>query len=352
MKALVLAGGRGTRLRPISHHLPKQLVPIANKPVLEYVLENVRALGVREVGVVVGTWADAVTDALGDGSRFGVRITYLRQERPLGLAHTVLLAKRFLAEDDFVMYLGDVMLLDGVTEAAERFADLRPSAHVVVREVPDPHAFGVVETGPGGIVRSLAEKPAHPRSDTVLVGVYFFTAAVHEAVASVSAGARGELEITDAVQWLVDHGHEVRASRYRGYWKDTGRTEDLLRCNREVLRGLEHGSLGEVDVASRVEGPVRLGRGSRVIRSEVVGPVVIGPGTVVQDSRIGPHTSIGADCTVLGCELADAIVLEGTPLSDLIGLRGAVLGGVGTASSVFGAPRGRKLMIANGGSED
>lgn len=351
MKALVLAGGRGTRLRPISHHLPKQLVPIANRPVLEYVLENVRALGVREVGVVVGERADAISDALGDGSRFGVRITYLRQERPLGLAHTVLLARRFLAEDDFVMYLGDVMLLDGVTEAAERFADLRPSAHVVVREVPDPRAFGVVETGPGGIVRSLAEKPEHPRSDTVLVGVYFFTAAVHEAVASVSPGARGELEITDAVQWLVENGHEVRASRYKGYWKDTGRTEDLLRCNREVLRGLDPASLGEVDGVSSVEGPVLLGPGSRVIRSEIEGPVAVGPGTVVQDSRIGPHTSIGADCTVLGCELADAIVLEGTPLADLIGLRGAVLGGVDTASSP-GGPGDRKLMIANGGSED
>lgn len=340
MKALVLAGGSGTRLRPVSDHLPKQLVPIANKPVLEYVLDNVRALGVREVGVIVGDRADAVSAALGDGSRFGLRIVYLRQESPLGLAHAVLRARSFLGGDDFVMYLGDVMLLDGVAEAAEEFAELRPSAHVVVRKALDPRAFGVVETGVDGRVRSLVEKPAHPRGDTVLVGVYFFTSAVHEAVSAIPVGVRGELEITDAVQWLVHHGHEVRASRYSGYWKDTGRMEDVLRCNREVLRGLPAGVRGEVDADSRISGTVLVGPGSRVVRSRIEGPAVIGSGTVIQDSRVGPHTSVGDGCSVRDCELEDTIVMPQTSMNTLVGLHGSVIGGVG------GAGEQTKLLIA------
>ncbi|MFE6856422.1 sugar phosphate nucleotidyltransferase, partial [Streptomyces sp. NPDC057674] len=225
MKALVLSGGSGTRLRPFSYSMPKQLIPIINKPVLEHVLDNVRALGIVDVGVIVGDRGPQIAAAIGDGSRLGLDITYIPQDAPRGLAHTVAVARDFLGDDDFLMYLGDNMLPDGIEEIAADFAAERPAAQLLVHKVADPRAFGVAELGPDGTVERLVEKPAVPRSDLALIGVYFFTPAIHEAVAAIEPSARGELEITDAVQWLVERGAAVRASRYEGYWKDTGRVE-------------------------------------------------------------------------------------------------------------------------------
>ncbi|GAA3795871.1 glucose-1-phosphate thymidylyltransferase [Sphaerisporangium flaviroseum] len=326
MKALILSGGSGTRLRPFSYSMPKQLIPIANKPVLEYVLENVRDLGVREVGVIVGDRAPDIADVIGDGARFGLRVTYLPQDRPLGLAHCVTLARSFLGDDDFVMYLGDNMLPDGVGEIAAEFRALRPAAQVVVRRVADPRAFGVVELDERGAVRRLVEKPRRPRSDLAMLGVYFFTAAIHEAVAAIEPSPRGELEITDAVQWLLGHGAEVRASEYAGYWKDTGQAEDVLACNRHMLAGLRPAVGGEVDAASWVEGQVVIEPGARVVRSRIEGPAIIGAGTVVEDSYVGPYTSIGDDCTLRRTHLADSIVLRGALISEVSGLLGSLIG--------------------------
>ncbi|MEU4209721.1 glucose-1-phosphate thymidylyltransferase [Streptomyces sp. NPDC026206] len=344
MKALVLSGGTGTRLRPISHSMPKQLIPIANKPVLEHVLGNIRDLGITEVGVVVGTQLRAISAALGDGSAHGVRLTYLPQDEPLGLAHCVRLARDFLGDDDFVMYLGDNMLPEGVQGLADRFRTTRPAAQVVVHKVPDPSACGVAEVAADGTVLRLVEKPAHPLTDLAMVGVYFFTPAIHEAVAAIGPSARGELEITDAIQWMVERGDDIRAVEYTGYWMDTGRIEDVLECNRELLRGLRRSVTGQVDGASEITGPVVVEAGARVVRSRIEGPAVIGAGTLVEDSRVGPHTSIGDDCVLRATDLADSIVLDGASVCRVRGVRGSV---IGRSADVDSATTHHRLVVGD-----
>ncbi|WP_411073222.1 glucose-1-phosphate thymidylyltransferase [Streptomyces sp. cmx-4-25] len=346
MKALVLSGGSGTRLRPFSYSMPKQLIPIANKPVLEHVLENIRAVGITEVGVIVGDWADEIAEVIGDGSRLGLRITLIPQEKPLGLAHCVALARPFLGDDDFVMYLGDNMVPGGIAGIAADFTARRPDALVVVHKVRDPRAFGVAELAPDGSVQRLVEKPERPRSDLALIGVYFFTAAIHEAVAAVEPGARGELEITDAIQWLVTRGSRVTASEYSGYWKDTGRVEEVLACNRQLLGEQDARVDGEVDAASRLTGRVVLEAGARLVRSTVTGPAVIGAGTVIEDSAVGPHTSIGRDCLLRETTLTDSIVMGGASITAVTGLRGSLIG----RNAVVGAGAegdGHRLVIGD-----
>src|SRR6516165_5008167 len=239
MKALVLSGGSGTRLRPITHTSAKQLLPVANKPVLFYGLEAIAAAGITDVGIVVGDTAPAIAAAVGDGSRFGIRATYLRQEAPLGLAHAVLIAREFLGDEDFVMYLGDNFIVGGITSLAEEFSARRPDAQIMLTKVPDPRAFGVAELDGAGRVVGLEEKPRIPKSDLALVGVYLFTPAVHEAVAALKPSWRGELEITEAIQWLIDAGRSVDSTVITGYWKDTGNVADMLEVNRTVLESVE-----------------------------------------------------------------------------------------------------------------
>ncbi|POX46529.1 glucose-1-phosphate thymidylyltransferase [Streptomyces sp. Ru72] len=326
MKALVLSGGSGTRLRPFSYSMPKQLIPVANTPVLVHVLRNIEELGVKEIGVVVGDRGAEIEAAIGDGSRFGARVTYLRQDAPRGLADTVAVARDFLGDDDFVMYLGDIMLPDGIADAAAEFTARRPAAQVLVHKVADPRAFGVVELGPDGEVQRLVEKPEHPRSDLALCGVYFFTSAVHEAVATIAPSPRGELEITDAVQWLLTHGADVRAHRYAGYWKDTGRVEDVLECNRHLLDRAARSVSGTVDQDSELVGEVVVEPGARIVRSRITGPVIVGAGSLVQDSRLGPYTSVGRDCVVHGSRLEDSIALDGASVTGIDGLRHSLIG--------------------------
>ncbi|MFF6782509.1 glucose-1-phosphate thymidylyltransferase [Streptomyces sp. NPDC012510] len=326
MKALVLAGGSGTRLRPFSYSMPKQLVPIANKPVLAHVLQNIKNIGVTEIGVIVGDWAPEISDVMGYGAQCGTQVTYIRQDRPLGLAHCVDIARDFLGDDDFVMYLGDNMLPDGITAIADEFRANRPTAQVVVHKVADPRAFGVVELDSEGNVERLVEKPQQPRSDLALIGVYFFTSAIHEAVASIEPSARGELEITDAVQWLVAHGADVRASEYSGYWKDTGNVDDVLECNRHLLSRLRPDIAGDVDAVSQVDDQVVIGAGARIVRSRIEGPVIIGENTVIEDSHIGPHTSIGRDCVLTSSAVSDSIVLDRAEISGVQGLRSSLIG--------------------------
>jgi len=333
MKALVLSSGRGARLRPFTHSMSKQLMPIANKPILNYVLDKVRDIGVTDVGIIVGEHADEIFDVIGDGSPLGINVTYIWQHKPLGLAHCVLAAKSFLGSDDFVMCLGDNFLPEGIGEVADRFAETRPAAQVVVQKVADPRGFGVVEVDGNGSVLGLQEKPSEPRSDLVIVGIYFFTAAIHQAVAAISFSARGELEITDAIQWLVSHGTEVTAYDYRGYWKDIGEPAAVLECNRRMLGELRSAIAGEVDSASVVTGPVVVEPGARVVRSTIHGPVIIGANALIEGCVIGPDASIGRDCVLRDAGLSDSIVLEGAKITGIPWLRGSLVG----RSAVLGA---------------
>jgi glucose-1-phosphate thymidylyltransferase len=325
MKALILAGGTGTRLRPFTYTMPKQLIPVANKPVLEHVLGNVRQLGVTEAGIIVNCWAPEIAAQLGDGSRFGLRLNYIRQDEPLGLAHAVLIARDFIGADDFVMYLGDNILADGIAGCHEEFAARRPAAHVVVTKVADPRAFGVAEIDRDGALLRLTEKPRHPRSDLALTGVYFFTPAIHRAVRAIRPSARGELEITDAIQWLLTEGEEVTVSRYDGYFRDIGRVKDVLECNRKVLDGLHARNDGEVDAASMLIGPVIIEPGARVTRSVIEGPAIVGADSLVADSYIGPHTSLGRGCVLTRARIDYSVVLAGATISDARGIHGSMI---------------------------
>lgn len=271
MKALVLSGGAGTRLRPLTHTSAKQLVPVANKPVLFYGLEAIADAGITEVGIVVGDTADEIMQAVGDGSKFGLTVTYIPQDAPLGLAHAVLIARDFLADDDFVMYLGDNFIVGGISSLVDAFRAQRPAAQILLTQVPDPRQFGVAEFGADGRVIGLEEKPEAPKSDLALVGVYLFTPAVHEAVRAITPSWRGELEITHALQWLIDQRCDVRSTTISGYWKDTGNVGDMLEVNRSVLEQTEPRIEGDVDDTSEIIGRVQIDEGARVSGSRIVG---------------------------------------------------------------------------------
>ncbi|WP_147942656.1 glucose-1-phosphate thymidylyltransferase [Microbispora sp. CSR-4] len=346
MKALVLAGGSGTRLRPITHTQAKQLVPVANKPVLFYGLESIAAAGIREVGIVVGDMHAEIEAAVGDGSRFGLQVTYLRQEAPLGLAHAVLIARDYLGDDDFVMYLGDNFVVGGIEGLVERFRARRPSAQIMLTRVSDPRQFGVAELDAGGRVVALVEKPSEPKSDLALVGVYLFTPAVHEAVADLKPSWRGELEITDAIQWLIDAGHDVEPSIISGYWKDTGNVADMLEVNRLVLESLEPRIDGDVE-DSEIIGRVVVEAGASVRHSRIVGPVVVGAGTVISSSYVGPFTSIGADCLLSGSEIEYSIVLSRASIAGVRRIEASLIGHDVEVTPAPETPRAHRLVLGD-----
>ena len=367
MKALILAGGAGTRLRPITHTRAKQLVPVANKPILFYGLEAVAAAGIREVGIVVGDTAAEIRAAVGDGARWGLRVTYLPQEAPLGLAHAVLIAREFLGDEDFVMYLGDNLLSQSVADFVARFeakrqAALRPTldgdhpgvpcAQLLLKKVADPQRFGVAELGPDGSVLRLVEKPAAPVSDLALVGVYLFDARVHEAVAAIQPSARGELEITDAIQWLVDQGLRVSVDMLDGWWIDTGKLTPLLEANRLLLETVERRIDGEVDQASELDGRVVVEAGAKVVRSRVRGPVVIGEGSTVTGSFIGPFTAIGARCVIDGTEVEHSVLLDDCRVIGAGRIEDSLLGHHVEVTRTDRRPRATRLMVGDHGQID
>ncbi|MFI0982619.1 glucose-1-phosphate thymidylyltransferase [Streptomyces sp. NPDC021093] len=347
MKALVLSGGSGTRLRPFTHTSPKQLVPVANKPVLYYVLEAIAESGITEVGIVVGDTAAEIREAVGDGSRFGLDVTYLPQAAPLGLAHAVLIAREFLGDDDFVMYLGDNFVVGGISSLVEEFAQSRPDAQILLTRVPDPTAFGVAELDDSGRVVGLEEKPAKPKSDLALVGIYLFTPAVHEAVRSIVPSDRGELEITHALQWLIDHGRDVRSTTISGYWKDTGNVADMLEVNRSVLEGIEPATEGTVDAATELIGRVRIEAGAEVRGSRIVGPAVIGPGTVITGSYVGPYTSIAENCRIEDSEIEFSIVLRDSHLDGVRRVQASLIGRNVTVTPAPRVPAGNRLILGD-----
>jgi glucose-1-phosphate thymidylyltransferase len=347
MKALVLSGGSGTRLRPITHTSAKQLVPVANKPVLFYGLESIAEAGITEVGIVVGDTAAEIEEAVGDGSKFGLDVTYIPQERPLGLAHAVLVARDFLGDDDFVMYLGDNFVVGGIRSLVEEFRANRPDAQILLTRVPDPRAFGVAELDASGQVIGLEEKPEHPKSDLALVGVYLFTPAVHEAVRAVQPSWRGELEITHAIQHLIDARADVRSTVIGGYWKDTGNVGDMLEVNRTVLERLERRIDGEVDDASETVGRVVVEEGAKITNSRIVGPAVVGAGTVVVDSYIGPYTSIAENCRIVDSELEFSIVLRDSSITGVGRIESSLIGRHVEVTPAAGVPSAHRLVLGD-----
>jgi glucose-1-phosphate thymidylyltransferase len=301
-------------MRPMTHTSAKQLLPVANKPVLFFALDSIAAAGLKDVGIVIGETGPQIKAVVGDGSAFGLKVTYIQQDAPSGLAHAVRIAQDWLEEDDFLMYLGDNFLIGGVTEFIDAFHTERPDAQVMLTHVPDPRSFGVAELDGRGRLIRIVEKPPDPKTNLAVAGVYAFTSAVHEAIARIRPSARGELEITDALQWLIDAGCEVSHQVVTGYWKDTGSVADMLEVNRLVLERLGSRVDGDVDEASQISGHVQITAGATVRNSTITGPVVITSGAQISHSRVGPFTSIGENCRISGSDIESSIVLPGTSI--------------------------------------
>ncbi len=316
MRGLILSGGKGTRLRPLTFTQAKQLVPVANKPVLFYGIEALRDAGVKEIGIVVGDTKEEIMAAAGDGAAWSLKIHYIEQEAPLGLAHAVKISEDFLQGGPFVMYLGDNILKSGIVTLVKEFEERKPNSMILLTEVPNPQMFGVAELRDGRVVR-LVEKPKKPMSNLALVGVYLFDSHIFEAVKAIQPSWRGELEITDAIQYLVDKGYNVQPHLVSGWWKDTGKIEDILEANRLILEGISGKCEGAVDRESRINGQVVIEKSVNLKNSIIRGPAIIGEGTEVADSYIGPFTAIGKSCTIIGTEIEHSIVLEGSEIRDI-----------------------------------
>jgi glucose-1-phosphate thymidylyltransferase len=319
LKGLILSGGTGTRLRPITYTSAKQLVPVANKPVLFYGIEALAAAGIEEIGIIISPETGAeIRKAAGDGERFGVAITYIEQDSPLGLAHAVLTGEAFLGDSPFVMYLGDNLLRDGVTDLVDTFRKEEPDALILLTPVNDPENYGVAELDGSQRVARLAEKPQDPSSNLALVGVYMFGASIFDAARAIEPSGRGELEITDAIQRLVDGGLRVDPHIVHGWWKDTGQVQDMLEANHLILDDLEERIEGEL-VDSRVHGRVVIEKGARLERATVRGPAIIGAGAILRDAYIGPYTAVGPGVRIESAEVEYSIVLEGSSIENLEG---------------------------------
>ena len=348
LKGLILSGGAGTRLRPITHTSAKQLVPVANKPVLFYGIEALVDAGVEEIGIIIAPeTGEEIRAAAGDGSQFGARITYIVQDSPAGLAHAVLTAEEFIGGSPFVMYLGDNLLRDGLRGLVAAFRADEPEALILLTPVDDPESYGVAELDGERIVR-LIEKPKEPPSNLALVGVYLFSPEIFDAARSLEPSWRGELEITEAIQGLIDEGKRVQSEVVRGWWKDTGQLADMLEANRLVLEEIETRVEGEVDEASRVEGRVVIEPGAKLIRSVVRGPAVIGAGAEIEDAYIGPYTSLGENVHVRRSEVEHSIVLSGSVVEDLgTRMEASLLGRDVKLTRSDGMPKTLRLLVGD-----
>jgi glucose-1-phosphate thymidylyltransferase len=348
MKALVLCGGKGTRLRPLTYTIPKQLIPIANRPLVHYVMDHLHAAGIREVGVIVAPeTAEQIKAALsGNPWQFGLK--FLTQDKPLGLAHTLVVARDFLGSDPFVMYLGDNLVGSGLESPLELFRRERADAVVLLKEVSDPRRFGVAVMDGAGQLTRLMEKPTDPPSNLALVGVYIYSPAIHDAVRAIRPSARGELEITDAIQELLQRGRRVLGQPLQTWWLDCGKKDDLLEANRVVLdEWIRRDVQGEVDGHSKIIGRVVLESGARVVQSEVRGPAVIGAGTVVERAFIGPYTSVGRQCTVRATALEHCVLLDGARVDGTQRLEDSVLGRNAVVSRSANDHQALRLLVGD-----
>lgn len=362
MKGLILAGGLGSRLRPLTHTSAKQLVPVANKPIIFYGIEALAEAGIREVGIVVGDTGREIMAAVGDGSRWGIDISYIAQEEPLGLAHCVLIARDYLGDDDVIVYLGDNLVEDGIAMFVDAFEAERakastpsfddddagpPAAQILLTHVADPTQFGVAVLDDDGNVVQLIEKPSDPPSDLALVGVYLFDRRIHEAVRAIKPSARNELEITDAIQWLVDQGHRVVTRILDGWWLDTGKKDPLLEANRVLLETLDRRIDGSIDKESAVDGRVVLEQGAEVVRSRIRGPAIIGRGVRVTDSFIGPFTAIGDGCEIVGSEIEHSVVMTDSRIIGAGRLVDCLIGREVEITKSASVPRATRLMVGD-----
>ncbi|HEX6178498.1 MAG TPA: glucose-1-phosphate thymidylyltransferase [Thermoanaerobaculia bacterium] len=319
MKGLILSGGKGTRMRPLTYTSAKQLIPVANKPVLVYGIEAIVAAGIPDIAIIVSPETGSeIRQAIGDGSRFGANVTYIEQDAPRGLAHAVLTAESFLRDSPFVMYLGDNLLQHGITPLVEEYRSIDCNSEILLTKVPNPSQFGVAELDGKGRVVKLTEKPPHPKSDLALVGVYMFDETIFDAAKAIKPSKRGELEITDAIQWLLDNGRSVHPHVVKGWWKDTGKIEDMLEANRTVLDTFERDVRGTI-TNSQIEGKVIVEDGAEIIDSVVRGPSIIGRDARVNHAYVGPYTSIGSRCSLEHCEVENSIVLENSTIAHVNG---------------------------------
>jgi glucose-1-phosphate thymidylyltransferase len=344
---LVLSGGHGIRLRPITHTSAKQLVPVGNRPIIDFGLEAIAEAGIEDVGIVVGETHAEIEAYVGDGSRYGIAVTYIYQSAPLGLAHAVLTAEEFLDDEPFVLFLGDNLIAGGINEFVQHFVKSRPTAQILLAKVHDPERFGVAELDGLGGVRRLLEKPADPPSDLALVGVYLFSSRIMEAARAIQPSARGELEITDAIQWMIDAGDDVQSQIIEGWWKDTGQVVDLLEANRIVLDTLESRIVGSVDADSEVQGRVVIEEGAVLVNSYVRGPATIGRGAKLVNTFIGPYTSVGQDCVLTDCEVEHSIILEKSRIEGIRRIEDSLIGKQVEVAPATEKPRAFRLVLGD-----
>ena len=319
MKALILSGGKGTRLRPLTYTGAKQLVPVANKPILWYGIENIVAAGITDIGIIISPeTGEEVKNTTGDGSLFGANITYILQSEPAGLAHAVKIAQPFLGDSPFVMYLGDNLIEDNLHTFLDKFKSQDLQGMILLHQVDNPTAFGVAKIDSDGKILQLVEKPKDPPSNLALVGIYFFSPTIHEAISRIQPSARGELEITDAIQQLIEDKYTVQAQELFGWWLDTGKKDDLLEANRIILDTFAPKDVqGEIDEASQVIGRVEIGAGSQLVNCTVRGPVVIGENCHLEHCFIGPYSSIGDDVTLIDTDIDHSVILQGTKIENI-----------------------------------
>ena len=347
MKGLILSGGKGTRLRPLTFTNAKQLIPIVNKPILFYGIESIVAAGIQDIGIVIGETGEEVKAAAGDGSRFGCKITYIPQEEPLGLAHAVLISEEFLGDSRFVMYLGDNVIKDGINDLVREFDRVKPNSQILLAHVANPSQFGVAELAGDCVVR-LEEKPRVPKSDLALVGVYMFDSNIMTAVKAIKPSWRGELEITDAILWLIENGFKVVPHIIKGWWKDTGKLEDLLEANRIMLDAVERNVAGDVDADSKIEGKVVVEEGAKIIRSHVRGPAIIGTKAEIRCSYIGPFTAVGPGVEVRNSEVEHSILLKDCKVLDIgARMQDSLIGHEACVSRTEGLPRVHRFMLGD-----
>jgi len=316
LKALILSGGKGTRLRPITYTGAKQLIPVANKPILFYGIEAIKEAGINDFGIIVGDTKEEIKKAIGDGSKWKIKVTYIEQKAPLGLAHAVKIAEDYLEDTPFIMYLGDNLLKEGVKGFVQKFKDKNPNALILLTPVSNPESFGVAELDELSRVKKLVEKPKNPKSNLALVGVYLFDKNIFKAVKAIKPSWRNELEITDAIQWLLNKGYTVESHKVSGWWKDTGKPEDVLSANRLILESIERNIKGEV-IDSTIEGRVIVKEGAKIIKSIIRGPVIIGENTKIINSYIGPFTSINSEVIIERSEIENSIVMKKSVIKNL-----------------------------------
>ena len=326
MKGLILAGGSGRRLRPITHKTAKQLVPIANKPILHYVIEDLVGVGITDLGIVVGDTAKEIEKSVGNGSQWNADITYIHQEEPLGLAHAVLISEPFLGQEKFIMYLGDNMFEDSLHAVVEDFEKSSTNARLLLAKVDNPQAFGVAEVDEQGTIKGLVEKPENPKSDLALVGVYLFDSTIHRAVKAIEPSDRGELEITDAIQWMIDEENSIEHTTLKGWWIDAGKKDPLLLCNELILEKIETLLLSQIGETVTLKGEIVTGENVEIIDSNIQGPVVIGSGVRIERSDIGPYVSIGDDCKIEDSSVERSVLMEKSYVSGVTQLTKSVLG--------------------------